>query len=67
MGAPHRSRCRMGYAARQHGIFGAKQHSGHGESYLGFAGCEEAVPRACGDGVLPCSMNFNEIGALVIF
>jgi hypothetical protein len=45
---------------RWHGIFGAKQHSGHGESYLGFDEHEEAVPRVSDDGVLPCSMDFDE-------
>jgi hypothetical protein len=67
MGAPHRSRCRTGYGARRHGIFDAKQRGGHEESYLGFGRCEVAVPRARGDGVLPCLTDFDESGALAIF
>jgi hypothetical protein len=50
MGAPHRSQRRTGYGARRHRIFSAKQHGGHKESYLGFSGREEAVPRARGNG-----------------
>jgi hypothetical protein len=57
----------MGYGAWRHGIFGVKQRGGHGESYLGFVGRGEVLPRAHSDGMLPCSMNFDESGALVVF
>jgi hypothetical protein len=50
VGAPHRSRRRTSYGSWWHGIFGAKQRGGHKESYLGFGGREEAVPRARDDG-----------------
>jgi hypothetical protein len=50
VGAPHQSWRRASYGAWQHRIFGAKQHGGHEESYLGFGGREEAVPRAHGVG-----------------
>jgi hypothetical protein len=45
MGAPHRSQHRMGYVVRRHGIFDTKRCGDHRESYLGFGGCELAVPR----------------------
>jgi hypothetical protein len=50
VGAPHQSRRRASYGVRRHGICGAKQCGGHEESYLGFGGHEEAVPRARGVG-----------------
>jgi hypothetical protein len=67
MGAPHRSRRGTSYGAQWHGLFGAKQRGSQEESYLGFGGCEEAVPRACGYGVPPCSMDFDVSGAPAIF
>jgi hypothetical protein len=67
MGAPHWSRRRTSYGARWHEIFGAKQHGGHEESYLGFGRREEVVPRARGEGVLPCSTDFDVSGAMAIF
>jgi hypothetical protein len=50
MGAPHRSHHRMSYGVRRRGIFGAKQHGGHEESYLRFGGSEKVMPSARGIG-----------------
>jgi hypothetical protein len=44
----------------------SKWSGGAGHSHVGFDGRREAVTRACGDDLLPCSMNSVEGGALVI-
>jgi hypothetical protein len=49
----------VSYVALWHGIFGAKQRGGHEESYLGFGGREEAIPRARGIGVASAVRDVN--------